>query len=165
MDTDKLTTEQERYQRFDKRSRVLIYAMFSLLPILIVLFFICMHHADENGIPLLVIIVVLIVYTVCFIGVTSKIVNRRYRLHFLAYGNADLPERTGLFKDIWEEFERNDFKWEYDGKSHYAEPNKDSIVLSIKRKKKYFTVDIDANELYMAAEQPGAEDSKVIPLS
>lgn len=165
MQSTGLTKEQEEYQRFDKRSKMLLYPMLSLIPVIVIWLLVSMHYADENGIPALIATIVLIAYAALIIVVSVKISNRRNKLHLGAYGKEDSTIRTELFKDIWEEFERNKFTWVYDGKALYAEPSGDSIVLYIKRNKKYYTIEIDKKELHLNCESnPGGYTEKYIPL-
>lgn len=165
MQSTGLTKEQGEYQRFDKKSKILLYSMFSLIPVLVIWLFVSMHYNNENGIPALISTIILIVYTVLYIVISVKIYNKRNRLHLLAYGKEETTVRTGLFKDIWDEFEQNNFTWAYDGKTLYAEPHANSILFYLKRNKQYYTIEIDNKELYLNCESnSGGYSEKYIPL-
>lgn len=165
MQSTGLTKEQMEYQRFDKRSKILLYALFSLVPVIVVWLLISMHFADENGIPALIATVVLIAYTVLLIVACAKITNKRNRLQLLAYGKDESTVRTELFKDIWDELERNKFTWVYDGKTVNVEGRGDGLALYMTRNKKNYTIEVDKKELYLNCESnSGGYSEKYIPL-
>lgn len=160
-----MTKEQMEYQRFDKRSKILLYALLSLMLVIVIWFGVSMYYADENGIPALIATVVLIAYTALFIVACAKISNKRNKLYQLAYGKEFTIIRTGVFKDIWEEFERNNFAWVYDGKTVNVESWGDYVALYITRNKKNYIIEIDNKELCLNCESnPGGYTEKSILL-
>ena len=165
MQSTGLTKEQKEYNDFDKRSKILLYTLFSFVPVIVIWLVASMFCADENGIPALIATIVLFAYTALFIVISVKLSNKRNRLHLLAYSKDEKNVRTGLFKDLWNEFEQNNFTWEYDGKTFYVEPYADSILFYFKRNKQYYTIEIDAKELYLNCESnsDGCRE-KYIPL-
>ena len=83
-----------------------------------------------------------------------------------AYGKEKDIVRTGLFGEIWEEFEWNQFEGLTDGKIVFAETHNNAIELEIIRHKHEFNIVIDNDVVYMVMDdETDTPIEKEIPLS
>ena len=83
-----------------------------------------------------------------------------------AYGKEKDIVRTGLFGEIWEEFEWNQFEGLADGKIVFAETHNNTIELEIIRHKHEFNITIDSEAVYMVMDDETDNPvEKEMPLS
>ena len=87
-------------------------------------------------------------------------------LYAEAYGASVEVTHNGLFGELWEEFEYNQFEGLTDGKVTHAATGSESIELNILRKKREYIIEIDSQTLYLIVdEETDTPIEKEIPLS
>ena len=144
-----MTPAQKEYRRFDVRRGIIIKTLVIFLVAILVCFIAAFRSADENPTPLLLFLGILIVYTVIAIFVCKYLAHKHGELYVAAYGNDTDVIRTGLFGEIWQEFEWNQYEWLTDGKVVFAETHNNTIDLQIIRGKHEFNICIDCEAVYM----------------
>ncbi len=161
-----LSQTQKEYRKFVVRKtntvRVLIVFLVAILICLIGGF----RVVDENNVPLLLSFGVLLIYSVVTVLICKHLVRKDTELCLAAYGNDLDMIRTGLFAELWDEFEDNNFKGWFDGKTVSAVNQNNCIDLTIVRKQHEFSVLIDENAVSIVIDEETDESiEKEIPLS
>lgn len=105
-----LTPEQKEYQKFDKLRGYIVITMVVLLVSALICFGSSLSIVDENPKPLLLFTGILVVLTLIIIFICRYLVRKGERLYIAAYGNDTDVIRTGLFGEIWQEFEWNQYE-------------------------------------------------------
>lgn len=144
-----LTPEQKEYRRFDKSRGYIVITMVIFLVATLICFGGSLSIVDENPKPLLLFTGILIVLTIITIFICRHLARKHEQLYVAAYGNDTDIIRTGLFGEIWQEFEWNQFEGLTDGKIVFAETHNNTIDLQILRKKHEFDICIDCEAVYM----------------
>ena len=166
MRSKKLTPEQKEYRRFDKLRGYIVITMVVLLVSALICFGSSLSIVDENPKPLLLFTGILVVLTLIIIFICRYLVRKGERLYIAAYGNDTDVIRTGLFGEIWQEFEWNQYEGLTDGKVVFAETHNNTIDMQIIRKKHEFSICIDCEAVYMICdEETDAPIEKELPLS
>ena len=166
MNKSKQTDAQIKYKKFNKTSKLI--TTFILLVGLVALsnFIISITYIDNNLVPVLLSVGVLALWFIVFCTVASKLNSKRLVLYEAAYGKEKDVVHTGLFGEIWEEFEWNQFEGLTDGKVVFAETHNNTIELEIIRHKHEFNITIDKDAIYMVMDdETDAPVEKEIPLS
>lgn len=161
-----LTQAQKEYQRFDVRRGVIIKTLVVFLIAILVCFIAAFRNVDQDPTPLLLYLGVLIVYTVITLFVCLHLARKHGQLYVAAYGNDTDIIRNGLFGELWQEFEWNQYEGLTDGKVVFADAHNNTIDLQIIRHKHEFDICIDCEVVYMICdEETDAPIEKEIPLS
>jgi hypothetical protein len=161
-----LTPAQKEYRRYDTRRGIIIKTLIVFLVAILVCFVTAFCNVDEDPAPLLFCLGILIVYTVITIFVCLHLARKHGQLYVAAYGNDTDVIHNGLFGELWQEFEWNQFEGLTDGKVVFAETHNNTIDLQILRKEHEFDICIDCEAIYMICdEETDAPIEKEIPLS
>lgn len=160
------TPAQKEYRSFDVRRGYIVGSMVVFLVSTLICFGVSLSIVDENPKPLLLFTGVLIVLTLIIIFICRYLARKGDQLYVAAYGNDTDVIRTGLFGEIWQEFEWNQFEGLTDGKVVFAETHNNTIDLQILRKEHEFDICIDCEAIYMICdEETDSPIEKEIPLS
>lgn len=166
MRNKELTPEQKEYRKFYKRRGIIIKTLVVFLVAILICFISAFRNVDKDPAPLLYSLGILIVYTVITISVCLHLVRRHGQLYVAAYGNDTNMIHTGLYGEIWDEFEYNQFEGLTDGKVVFAETHNNAIDMQIIRKKHEFSICIDCEAVYMICdEETDTPIEKETPLS
>ena len=161
-----LTPAQKEYRRFDVRRGIIIKTLVVFLVAILVCFVTAFRNVDKNPAPLLFCLGILIVYTVITIFVCLYLARKHGQLYVAAYGNDTDIIQNGLFGELWQEFEWNQYEGLTDGKVVFAQTHNNTIDLQIIRHKHEFSVEITSDGLYLICdEETDALIEKEIPLS
>ena len=161
-----LTQAQKEYRRFDVRRGVIIKTLVVFLIAILVCFIAAFRNADQDPTSLLFCLGVLIVYTVITIFICLHLARKHGQLYVAAYGNDTDVIHNGLFGELWQEFEWNQYEGLTDGKVVFAQTHNNTIDLQIIRHKHEFSVEITSDGLYLICdEEAEAPIEKEIPLS
>ena len=161
-----LPPAQKEYRKFDTRRDVIIKTLVVFLVAILICFIAAFRNVDKDAAPLLFCLGVLIVYTAITIFVCLHLARKHGQLYVAAYGNDTDVIHTGLFGEIWDEFEDNQFEGLTDGKVVFAETHNNTIDLRISRHKHEFDICIDCEAVYMICdEETDTPIGKEIPLS
>lgn len=161
-----LTPAQKEYRQFDKHRGYIVITLVVFLVAALICFGGSLSIVDENPRPLLLFTGILVVLTLIIIFICRYLVRKGERLYIAAYGNDTDVIRTGLFGEIWQEFEWNQYEGLTDGKVVFAETHNNTIDMQIIRKKHEFSICIDCEAVYMICdEETDAPIEKEIPLS
>ena len=161
-----LTPAQKEYRRFDVRRGIIIKTLVVFLVAILVCFVAAFRVVDKDPTPLLFCLGILIVYTVITIFVCLHLARKHGQLYVAAFGNDTDIIRRGLFGEIWQEFEWNQFEGLTDGKVVFAETHNNTIDLQILRKEHEFDICIDCEAVYMICdEETDTPIEKEVPLS
>ena len=162
----KQTDAQINYKKFDKASKIITTLILLVGLATLTSFLISMIYIEDNLIPVLVSVATLAVWFVALCAVASKLNSKRLILYEAAYGKEKDIVRTGLFGEIWEEFEWNQFEGLADGKIVFAETHNNTIELEIIRHKHEFNITIDSEAVYMVMDDETDNPvEKEMPLS
>ena len=161
-----LTQAQKEYRRFDVRRGVIIKTLVVFLIAILVCFIAAFRNVGQDPTPLLCCLGVLIVYTVITIFICLHLARKHGQLYVAAYGNDTDIIRNGLFGELWQEFEWNQYEGLTDGKVVFAETHNNTIDLQIMQKKHEFNICIDCEAVYMICdEETDIPIEKELPLS
>lgn len=144
-----LTDAQRIYIQFVQRRRIAITTLIVFLVGILLCFATAFGFVDENPAPLLLFTGILLVYTAIAIFVCRYFARKHEELYVAAYGNDYNIIRSGLFEEIWEEFEWNQFEGLTDGKVVFAETHNNTIDIDIIRHKHEFNIIIGKDAVYM----------------
>ena len=144
-----LTDAQRIYIQFVQRRRIAITTLIVFLVGILLCFATALGFVDENPTPLLLFTGILLVYTAIAIFVCRYFARKHEELYVAAYGNDYNIIRSGLFEEIWEEFEWNQFEGLTDGKVVFAETHNNTIDIDIIRHKHEFNIIISKDAVYM----------------
>lgn len=166
MRSKELTPEQREYRRFDNLRGYIVITMVVLLVSTLICFGISFGMVDENPKPLLLFTGILVVLVLIIIFICKYLARKGEQLYVAAYGNDTDVIRTGLFGEIWGEFEWNQYEGLTDGKVVFAETHNNTIDMQIIRKKHEFSICIDCEAVYMICdEETDTPIEKEVPLS
>ena len=166
MNKSKQTDAQINYKKFDKASKIITTLILLVGLAALTSLLISMIYIGDNLIPVLVSVAALAVWFVVLCAVASKLNSKRLILYEAAYGKEKDIVRTGLFGEIWEEFEWNQFEGLTDGKIVFAETHNNTIELEIIRHKHEFNITIDSEAVYMVMDDETDNPvEKEMPLS
>lgn len=162
MRSKQLTKEQEEYLCFDRHRQ----AANRIILILFVCVAVSWHLANTTYVPALIITGVFLTYSVGAYFYTNCTKKKHDLLYAAAYGASVEVAHDGLFGELWEEFDYNQFEGLTDGKVTYAVAGSESIELNIMRRKREYIIEIDSMALYMIVdEETDSPVEKEIPLS
>ncbi len=165
MNKNKQTEAQRKYKKFNKASKNITACILLIGFIALTGFLVSIKYIENNLIPVLVSAGLLVLWFIALCAVASKLNSKRLVLYNAAYGKEDVIH-TGLFGEIWEEFEWNQFEGLTDGKVVFAETHNNTIELEIIRRKHEFNVTIDKDAIYMVMDDETETPlEKEIPLS
>ena len=160
------TEAQIEYKKFNKTSKIITSFVLLFGVAALAGFIISMIYIDNNLVPVLVSAGVLVLWFVALCAVAGKLNSRRLVLFEAAYGKETDSIHTGLFGEIWEEFEWNQFEGLTDGKVVFAETHHNTIELEIIRHKHEFNIMIDKEAVFMVMDdETDTPVEKEIPLT
>lgn len=166
MNKSKQTDAQINYKKFNKTSKIIATLILLVGLAALTSFLIAMIYIEDNQIPVLASVGALAVWVVVLCAVASKLNSKRLILYEVAYGEEKDIVRTGLFGEIWEEFEWNQFEGLTEGKIVFAETHNNTIELEIIRHKHEFNITIDSEAVYMVMDDETDNPvEKEMPLS
>lgn len=148
-----MTQAQKEYRRFDVRRGIIIKTLVVFLVAILVCFIAAFRVVDENPTPLLIFLGILIVYTIITIFACRHLAQKHGQLYVAAYGDDTDVIRNGLFGELWQEFEWNQYEGLTDGKVVFAQTHNDTIDLQIIRHKHEFSVEITSDRLYLICDE------------
>ena len=148
-----MTPMQKEYKRFDKRRGYIVITLVIFLVAALFCFGGSLSIVDENPIPFLLSTGILIAFTIITIFICRYLARKGERLYVAAYGNDTDIIRSGLFGELWQEFEWNQYEGLTDGKVIFAETHNNTIDLQIMRKKHEFGICIDCEAIYMICDE------------
>ena len=161
-----LTPAQKEYRRFDKHRGYIVITLVVFLVAVLICFGGSFSIVDENPIPFLLFAGILIVFTIITIFICRYLARKGEQMYVAAYGNDSDIIRNGLFGELWQEFEWNQYEGLTDGKVIFAETHNNTIDLQIIRKKHELSICIDCEAVYMICdEESDAPIEKELPLS
>lgn len=159
------TEAQQIYRKFNKRSKV-IGTLLSAAGFAVLLSWIICIKYGEDGRIFVLLLVLLVLWFVALCTAASRLNSKRIKLYEAAYGKEDEAARSGLFGEIWEEFEWKQFEGLTDGRVIFAEAHNNTIELEILRRKHEFNITIDKDAIYMVMdEETDTPVEKEIPLA
>ena len=129
-----MTPAQKEYRRFDKYRGYIVITMVIFLVATLICFGNSFSIVDENPKPLLLFTCILIVLTIITIFICRYLARKGEQLYVAAYGNDTDIIRSGLFGELWQEFEWNSCEGLTDGKVVFVETHNNTIDLQIMRK-------------------------------
>ncbi|MGN0334622.1 MAG: hypothetical protein ACI4DV_03005 [Lachnospiraceae bacterium] len=165
MNKNKQINAQQIYKKFNNKSKII--TMFILVVGFLALtgFLISIKCIKNNLIPVLISVGVLVLWFVVLCTIASRLNSKRIILYEAAYGKDNDFICSGLFGEIWEEFEWNQFEGLTDGKVVFAEAHNNTIEIEIIRHKHEFNIEIDKDGVYMVMdEETDIPVEKEIPL-
>ena len=166
MQKRELTPAQKEYRRFDKRRGYIVITLVVFLVAALICFGGSLSIVDENPKPLLLFTGILVVLTLIIIFICRYLVRKGERLYIAAYGNDTDVIRTGLFGEIWQEFEWNQYEGLTDGKVIFAETHNNTIDLQIISNQHEFCIEVNCESIYMICdEETDTPIEKEVPLS
>lgn len=161
-----MTPAQREYIKFDHRRSVAIKCLIVWLVAILICLVAAFRAVDDNPTPLLLFLGVLIVYSIITVIICKYLARKHEKLYVAAYGNDPDIVRTGLFGELWQEFEWNQYEGLTDGKVVYAETHNNIIDLQIIRNKHEYLIEIDSEKLSMICDEESDDPiEKEIPLS
>ena len=161
-----LTPAQKEYRRFDTRRGIIIKTLIVFLVAILVCLIAAFRNVNKDPTPLLFCLGILIVYTVITIFVCTHLARKHGQLYVAAYNNDTDIIRSGLFGELWQEFEWNQYEGLTDGKVVFAQTHNNTIDLEIIRHKHEFSVEITSDGLHLICdEETDMPIEKEIPLS
>lgn len=161
-----LTQAQKEYRRFDVRRGIIIKTLVVFLVAILVCFVTAFRNVDKDPAPLLFCLGILIIYTIITIFVCLHLVRKHGQLYVAAYGNDTDVIRNGLFGELWQEFEWNQYEGLTDGKVVFAVTHNNTIDLQIIRNKHEFCIEVTCEAIYMICdEETDTPIEKEVPLS
>lgn len=161
-----LTQAQKDYRKFDVRRGIIIKTLVVFLVAILICFIAAFRNADKDPTPFLFCLGVLIVYTVITFFICLHLARKHGQLHVAAYGNDTDIIRNGLFGELWQEFEWNQYEGLTDGKVVFAQTHNNTIDLQIICHKHEFSVEITSGGLYLICdEETDLPIEKEIPFS
>ena len=166
MRKNELTPAQKAYRRFDKRRGLIVITLVVFLVTALICFGGSFSIVDEDPSLFLLFFGILIVVTVITVLICRHLARKHERLYAAAYGNDSEVIHTGLFGELWEEFEWDQYEGLTDGKVVFAQTHNNTIELQIIRGKHEFSVVIDSKGLSLICdEETDAPIEKEMPLS
>ena len=161
-----LTPAQKEYRRFDTRRGIIIKTLIVFLVSILICFIAAFRNVDKDPAPLLFCLSTLIIYTIITILVCLYLARKHGQLYVAAYGNDTDVIRNGLFGEIWQEFEWNQYEGLTGGKVVFAETHNNTIDLQIIRDKHEFCIEVNYESVYMICdEETDTPIEKEVPLS
>lgn len=148
-----LTQAQKEYRRFDVRRGIIIKTLIVFLVAILVCFIAAFSNVDKDPAPLLFCLGILIVYTIITIYVCLHLARKHGQSYVAAYGNDTDITRNGLFGELWQEFEWNQYEGLTDGKVVFALTHNNTIDLQIIRHRHEFIVEITCDSLYLICDE------------
>ncbi len=148
-----LTPAQKEYRCFDVPRGIIIKTLIVFLVSILVCFIAAFRDVDEDPAPLLFCIGILIIYTIITIFVCLYLARKHGQLYVAAYGNDTDIIHTGLFGEIWQEFEWNQYEGLTDGKVVFAETHNNTIDLQILRNKHEFCIEVTCESVSMICDE------------
>lgn len=160
-------TQAERdYRRFCRQREKLINLLVTIL-LGILAGFVCVFRLkDETAVPLMVIGGIFVLYVIFAAVVGRRVKRKGDALCVAAYGEETEVDHEGLFGELWDEFEWNQYEGLIDGKLVFAETHNDTIDLQLIRKKHEYLITITNESLSMICdEETDHPIEREIPLS
>lgn len=148
-----LTQAQKEYRRFDTRRGNIIKMLIVFLAAILICLVSGFRVIDETPVPLLLVLGILIAYTVITIFVCRYLAHKHGELYVAAYGNDTDIIRSGLFGELWQEFEWDQYEGLTDGKVVFAQTHNNTIDLQILRNKHEFEIEIECEIMYMICDE------------
>lgn len=108
---------EKKYQHFDKIRRRIITALIYTLIVLVVFVIIGFKVVDSTYIPLLIAVSLLAIFSFITFLICRKLASTHTTLYFEAYGNSTDLIKTGIFKELWDEYDDNQFEGLFDSKT------------------------------------------------
>ena len=105
-----LTQPQKDYRKSDVRRGIIIKTLVVFLVAILVCFIAAFCNVDKDPTSLLFCLGVLILYTVITIFICLHLARKHRQLYVAAYGNDTDVIRNGLFGELWQEFEWNQYE-------------------------------------------------------
>ncbi len=161
-----MTPAQKEYRQFDKHRGYIVITLVVFLVAALICFGGSLSIVDENPTPFLLFTCILIVFTIITIFICRYLARKGEQLYVAAYGNDKDIIRNGLFGELWQEFEWDQYEGLTDGKVVFADTHNNTIDLQIIRHKHEFNICIDCEVVYMICdEETDTPIEKELPLS
>ena len=166
MCSKQLTQEQETYLCFDRKRQTANRIILIFFVILLICVTVSWNLTNISYLPALILSGVLLICSVCAFLYMKNAMKKHKILYAAAHSVSAEVAHEGLFGELWEEFEYNQFEGLTDGKVTFAAAGSESIELTILRKKREYIIEIDSQSLYMIVdEETDTPVEKEVPLS
>lgn len=149
------TDAQKAYKRFDRKCKLISTAL--LCAGAICLTFILIFQQLNDLTPLLISIAALVIWFIALCVIVARLDRTRLILYHRAYGPDEASDHTGLFRELMEEFEWNQFEGLTDAKVLFAEAHSSSIELELCRRKRTYHIVIDPGAVFMVMDEESAD--------
>lgn len=165
----KFSKAEERYMAFDKLRSIFI-VISAILYVIDITFIVTAFQQPETPYKLLLISVCVFVLllVIDFLVIGPKLRARGKKLYAEAYGEAAEYARTGIFAEIWDEYEFNQFEGIVDvrTKCKYISDYKNTIEIDLVRRRHEFNIQIDETCVYfLADDETDSPIEQTVPLS
>lgn len=161
-----LTEAQDSYRQFDRRRQAAVRALSILFIVILLCFSAALCFADWKPASIFLFSGILFVYCIIVVLICIYFSKKHKVLYEAAYGNDHAAVPSGLFGEIWEAFEQNQFEGLTYGKVTFAEVYNNTINIEIMYYKHEFDILIDKDTLSMIMdEETDTPIEKEIPLS
>ncbi len=161
-----VTPAQKEYRRFEaKRQRTVM-----VLVVLLVAILLCVAAGfkivNQNAVLLLLALGVLGVYILVVMSICQYLARKQRQLRTAAFGSCEDMPRTGLFAELWDEFEDKQFEGWFEGKIQFAQSHNNCIDLILVRNRHEFAVFVDADTVSVIIDEETEEPVEMeMPLS
>lgn len=160
------TAQQQKYRDFERKSKMLSTLILAVGLIVLISVFICFGYTEESIIPFLISLGFLAGWFAVLCVIVSRLNIQRIKLYEAAYGKEAETVHTGLFGELWEEYEWKQFEGLIDGRITFSEAHNGIIELEITRHKHDFHITVDRDAVYMVMDEETDDPlEKVILLS
>ena len=161
-----LTKEQKEYLKFTETESVVTKTIIIFYIAIIFLYIVAFFGTDIAPASLLFLLITLSIHTVISIISYIYLNSKHNRLYIAAYRNNEDIIHSGLFGELWQEFEYNQFWGLTDGKIEFSHAHNNTIEQIITRQKHEFSIEITSDNLYMICdEEADTFTESEIPLS
>ena len=153
------TEAQRAYKRFDRRSKLISTALLAVGVLCLGFVLIC--ERLDSLIGLLVSIAALAAWFVALCVIVTRLNKTRIHLHHQAYGADEDSVHTGLFGELKQEFEWNQFEGMTDAKVIFAEAHGNTIELELRRSSRTIHIAIDPVAALLVIEEESADPKEI----
>lgn len=145
----KRTKTEAAYKQFEKRSRICLFSLLSIIIASVVWLVIA-----QNAVSEIEFIGLILLETILIILVSSAVTKKRNKYLQLIIEERNSIVRTGLFKEIYEEYLHDGFEFNisYDKLLHEEYCN-NSFDIGVQRNKHEFLIEIDENAMSIIVDE------------
>lgn len=163
-----IDTENEKlYKSFDKKRQRVIRGLSVTLLVLLTCFVVFLLVITSTIIPLVITVVLIVLYIISARFICKDFYRKHQLLYTNAYGEQKEYVRTGIFKELWDEYDDNRFEALVEkGNIIFEETYNNCIEIIIKKNKHEFIITIDEEEIaFIVDEETDDPIEEAVPLS